>query len=110
MKNKISMIQQGDVTLRKVTKEELKQAVKVKNDKRGVVLAEGEVTGHYHGIEEVEDAELYRIGERMLLSVEKPVQLKHQEHHAITIEPGIWEIGIVREWDYLKGMSAPVVD
>lgn len=107
---KTKQLQQGDVLLTRITKEQLKNAVKVPMDKRGIVLAEGEVTGHYHGIEEIEDAELYRIGEKMLLSVKEPVELKHQEHGPITIEPGVWEIGIVREYDYLTQMVRSVVD
>lgn len=109
MKKQIKQLQQGDVIVRRVTLD-ISKAKKVSPDKRGVVLAEGEATGHYHGIENIEDAELYRIGEQMILSVKNPVDLKHQEHGTVTIEPGIWEIGIVREYDYFKQMERKVID
>jgi hypothetical protein len=104
-----TQLQQGDVLLRRVTID-ISKAEKVKRDKRGIVLAEGEVTGHFHGIENCEDAELIKIGEKMLLSVSKPVDLKHQEHGTITIEPGVWEVGGVVEYDYFQEMQRRVID
>lgn len=108
MKNKLSY-QQGDVLLKPIATLPAK-AKKVKPGKRGHILAEGEITGHHHRIEEIDDAELYREGERMLLAVEKETQLKHEEHGTITVPPGVYEVGIVREWDYLKEMERKVVD
>ena len=110
MKNK-NMLQQGDVLLNRVNID-ITNAVKVKKDRRGVVLAEGEVTGHYHGIEVDEDeAELIKLGDKMLLNVKtESVTLKHQEHNPIIIEKGIWEFGQVVEKDWLSGMVNPVRD
>lgn len=108
MKTK-SQLQQGDVLLKPIATLP-KGATLVKPSKRGHVLAEGEVTGHHHRIEEIEDAELYREGERMLLAVEKETRLTHEEHGTITVPPGVYEIGIVREWDYLAEMERKVVD
>ncbi len=109
MKNK--MLQQGDVMLVK-TNIDISNATLIKKDARGLVLAEGEVTFHYHGIEAAEDeAELIRIGEKMLLHVKAPsVTLKHQEHKPIEIEKGIWQVGIVQEYDYFSKMTRPVQD
>lgn len=105
------MIQQGDVILHK-TNIDISNAVKVDKDKRGIVLAEGEHTGHYHGIEVEEDeAELIKIGEKMLLHVKTDsVTLKHQEHGPITIDKGVWEVGQVVEKDWLNDMVRKVVD
>lgn len=72
------------------------------------VLAHGE-SGHSHVVEG-EDAELIQIGERMLLKLTKEATVKHEEHHAITLEPGIWEIGRVKEYDYLSRMARNVQD
>ena len=103
--------QQGDVIMNKLPDNFLegKEFKKIPYDHRGVILAEGESTGHYHGIEE-SDAELIKIGERMLLRVTSTVTLKHQEHKHFTIEPGIWEIGQVVEKDWLADMVKVVVD
>lgn len=107
---KIKQLQQGDVILRRVTKSNLKGAIKLNPDQRGIVLAEGEVTGHYHAIENIDDAELYRIGEKMLLSIKEPVELTHQEHGTVSITPGVWEVGIVKEYDYFQEMERNVID
>lgn len=106
-----NQIQQGDVLLNKVNIN-ITDAQKIKQDNRGIVLAEGEATGHYHSIEVWEDeAELIRIGEKMLLNVKADsVILKHQEHGSIEIDKGIWEIGQVVEKDWLSGMVNPVRD
>lgn len=112
MKTKLKMWQQGDV-LGKPLAELPAGLVPVKKDKRGVVLAEGEHTGHYHGIEDggVQLLEHPETKTRYLVnSSDKPATLKHQEHNPITVNPGIFEIGIVREVDHLTGMVAPVVD
>lgn len=105
------MIQQGDVILNKVDID-LIGGTKIKKDSRGIVLAEGEATGHFHGIDVEEDeAELIKIGERMLLNVKaKSVTLKHQEHKPLTIEKGVWEVGQVVEKDWLNDMVRKVVD
>ena len=103
--------QQGDVLLKKVT--ELPKGVKeIKSDKRGVVLAEGETTGHYHGISEDGVALLEcPKGKRYVKnSNSHSVNLTHQEHKPITVDPGIWEIRIVREYDYFQEMERKVVD
>lgn len=64
------------------------------------VLAHGE-SGHTHKIDASEDdVELIQIGEQMLLNVKNPVSVVHEEHEVQMLEPGIWEIGRVREEDH----------
>lgn len=109
MKNtKQVMLQQGDVLISSIqppNTETLSNAKTVKRDKRGFVLAEGEVTGHYHGIQcEESDMELIQIGEKMLANIKSPVCLTHQEHKPITIPVGWYEIGIVVEEDEFGDM------
>ena len=66
MKNKLTQLQQGDVLLKRVENINIQDGKKAKRDPRGIVLAEGEVTGHYHGIEcDESEAELIQIGEKM---------------------------------------------
>ena len=91
-------------------RKKLKNATKIKPDHRGHVLAEGEVTGHCHSIEACDDTELYKIGEELILANEKQATLKHQEHAPVKIKPGLWESGIVVEFDYLSKMERKVVD
>ena len=72
------------------------------------VLAHGE-SGHSHVIED-DDAELVQIGERMLLRLEKAATIQHEEHLPITLEPGVWEIGRVKEFDWFERMERQVCD
>lgn len=102
--------QQGDVLFKHVKNISLEGATKLKPGKRGLILADGEHTGHAHCIEEETDAELYQIGERMLLKLTATKTVTHEEHKPVTLEPGTWEIGRVREYDYFQKMERTVRD
>lgn len=107
MKTANTKVQQGDVILRKLTAMPDGNAAPV--SKGRCVLAEGESTGHAHVIED-DEAELIRIGERMLLKLGRAATVVHEEHGPITLAPGIWEVGRVQEYDYLSKMARPVAD
>lgn len=109
MKTKIAKKcwQQGDVVGRKL--ESLPDGEQKLVSRKRLVLAEGEHTGHSHTIED-DDAELIQIGERMLLKLTKQATVTHQEHGPITMEPGIWEIGRVKEYDWFQKMERQVMD
>ena len=109
MKTKIAKCraQQGDVVLVKLL---AMPKGKPKSVSKGrCVLAEGETTGHMHAVED-DEAELVQIGERMLLMLGKAATVTHQEHGPITLDPGIWEIGRVQEYDYWSKMARSVAD
>lgn len=76
------MIRQGDVLL--VAEDEIPStATEVPPDVRGVVLAEGEVTGHAHRIPAryAGNAAKYRDeGDAQYLRVTAPVPFRHEEH------------------------------
>ena len=100
-------IQQGDVV---ITRLETMPVGKPKTvSRRRCVLAEGEVTGHAHVIED-DEAELIQIGERMLLRLGQSAIVTHEEHKPITLEPGLYEIGRVAEYDYFAKMVRNVAD
>ena len=109
MKNKTKAknnFQQGDLIGRKL-------ASMPEGDQKSVaklrcVLAHGE-SGHSHIIED-DEAELIQIGERMLLKLENEATIQHEKHKPITLEPGIWEIGRVKEFDYFAMMERQVID
>jgi hypothetical protein len=100
--------QQGDVIIRNVT-EIPDGAVRVKRTLKGFVLAEGEATGHAHRIVE-HGAELYEKDGILYIKVEKPVQVKHEEHKPITLTEGIYRVGHVREYDPFKEEARRIVD
>ena len=68
------------------------------------------MTGHAHAIEQIDNCCLYEKDGTLYLTVERDVVLRHEEHHAQTITPGNYQIGIVREYDYLREMERSVVD
>jgi len=91
--------QQGDVLFFAVDgmPKELKP---VKNTRAGLVtFAEGEVTGHHHscaadGVTLMEDEE-----GTLWCHCDEEVTVTHQEHGPVTLKPGDYKIGIVREVD-----------
>ena len=63
-------------------------------------LAEGEATGHAHTVEACPEVTFHEDGDGVLyLGVEQPTTITHQEHGPITVEPGTYRIGRVREVD-----------
>ena len=104
--------QQGDVNLEKLACLPQGEEFKTIEPRNGhIILAEGEFTGHFHGIEEAEGIKLVegQDGSQYLVN-EVPATIKHQEHKPITLEPGIWEIGQTYEYDYLQEMNRFVAD
>jgi len=101
--------QQGDVLLKKIDALPEGAVAKVL-DKGHIILAYGEVTGHAHRITDTVNSLFYEKDGKSYLKVNTPVKLTHEEHHTQVIPEGIWEIGIVQEYDYLKDMVRAVVD
>lgn len=96
----ICQYRQGDVFL--VAIDTIPAGAKpVKKDARGVVLAEGEATGHHHRIgpkfrsaTKLEHAE----GTFLRVTGGDVVMLTHEEHAPITIPPGNYRVRIQREY------------
>lgn len=110
--------QQGDVLLKKI--EELPGDL---TEIKGKVLQEGETTGHKHQFKTNAGVKLFqKSGEHPLpgltitpnglkyIHVQEVSLLYHEEHKSISVEPGVYEIDIVREFDYDKNEMARVVD
>ncbi len=107
-KEAIMQIQQGDVLIRKAHID-LTDAKNIKRKNGAIILAEGEATGHAHRIFDV-NALFFEKDGKFYLKNDKSVIVQHEEHEPITIEPGIWEVGQVREKNWLSGMISKVVD
>lgn len=94
------MYRQGDVLI--VAIDEIpSSSTEVPRAKRGIVLAEGEVTGHAHRIPS-RSATLYRTEtDARYLRVtagKTPAVLKHEEHAKIELPPGNYRVTIHREY------------
>jgi hypothetical protein len=87
---------QGDVLLLKVDD----VPTQAEPEPRGgrIVLAEGEVTGHAHAIEEHDARVFTHDGQRYLLTRSR-AQLIHEEHAPIEVPPGAYRVIIQREYE-----------
>lgn len=92
-----TMYQQGDVLL--FTVEAVPAEAKPrKTDPRGLVLAEGEATGHAHVVRDSGCA-LLEAEDKTYMTVKKGATVVHEEHKAVTLPPGAYEVRKVREVD-----------
>ena len=102
--------QQGDVVITKI--EALPSGLKPKHAAaRGFVIAEGEVTGHAHTIatDAVEAMFTDQAGV-IYAQLKKQVDLLHEEHHPVTLPPGLYRFGGVQEYDHFTEEARQVVD
>ena len=99
MKNIPFIIRQGDVIIRRIS-ELPENLTPIKRDKRGVVLAEGEISGHFHGIatKGVKHYAAPDAGVTYLEVQEAMALLKHDEHATAKLPPGKYEVRIQREY------------
>ena len=116
--------QQGDVILQQVSEEEFNSSTQIKyktvTHKTRAVLAEGEATDHYHAVymeDMLDNAGItlckkteYDRQNRGIIVTGAPVELKHEEHDTITLEPGFYLQRIVKEYDHISGITRRVAD
>lgn len=79
---------QGDVLLQPVDALPV-EATKI-TGKMPIILAEGEATRHAHRIKRSRKVRHHIANGEMYLEVLEPVDLEHEEHAAITVDPGIY--------------------
>lgn len=85
-----------------------KGARTVERTAKGYIIAEGEATGHAHVIDD--DIRLYEKDGTLYVSTSKTVEVLHEEHRPVRLQSGIWEVGIVREYDPFKEETRRVAD
>lgn len=94
------MVRQGDVLVLPIA--ELPANIgKMEPEGGRLILARGEATGHHHSIAFSDRVAMFRedgSGSGLFLTVggTSPVALEHQEHSALKIEPGSYEVRIQR--------------
>ncbi len=92
----LKTIRQGDVLLQEIKKINTKKQI----GKDKFTLAYGEKTGHHHDI--IGNLKVFETPQKqILLEVERPSMLTHQEHQHIKIEPGLYKVVIQREYTLL---------
>ena len=93
-----AMYRQGDILLVRVHAiPDGGRAVEAEDGR--LILARGEVTGHHHSVA-VADAELVDVEARgVFLRIMEATPLVHQEHAAIVLAPGAYEVRRQREYE-----------
>lgn len=90
---------QGDVLIVKI--DSLPEGTQqIKPDNGRTILAYGEVTGHAHAID-ASVSRLFEVSgvEDKFLVVDEATSVTHEEHSAIALEPGTYQVRIQREYD-----------
>lgn len=94
---------------------------------KGATIAFGEVTGHNHTFYDdtvclaekfdhrtdkgSKAVKLYEAADKSLFAeIVAPVFLRHQEHLPIEFKPGVYRIGIVREYDWAEKRARKIID
>lgn len=90
------ILRQGDVLLKRV-KSIPDGAKPVQRESGRIVLAYGEATGHAHAVMD-EDVQLLIAGDHRFLEVKSPATLRHEEHGAVAIPSGKFEV--IRQREY----------
>jgi len=111
MKVNMNFCQQGDVLIEKF-EGKLPEGLKRKTPTdKGLVIREGEVTGHAHRVEDCPDVEMYENDDGTIFIVaKKEFIVDHEEHKSHVIPAGIYISEPVREYDHLTEESKPVRD
>ena len=88
------LYRQGDVLFRKISK--LPDGER--RQRKDATVAYGEVTGHHHSLPK--SAGTLTLDEQNVtyLTIEELTEVTHQEHGAITLEPGLYEVRQQREF------------
>jgi hypothetical protein len=114
----VKLYRQGDVLLRKINAMPEFASWGKPKPVAGGIVAEGEATGHHHRM--VGDAEVVTgttefrrgngssFGSGMFVTVAGPAQLVHEEHAALDLEAGVYEV--VRQREYAPGRERRVYD
>ena len=106
----MNQLQQGDVLFVKVSTlpSNLKAAP---TTRRGIILADGETTGHAHTIEDLENVNVF-VDESGALYVEakEATVVTHEEHKPVTLPAGIYKVGRVQEVDPFENEIRSVRD
>lgn len=108
----MNIYRHGDVLITPI--QSIPNGVKRKKD---AILAYGEATGHNHQLvltdaqfKEQLDVYINKLTQKIYFENNQPVELKHQEHKTITIQPGIYQVDIEREYDYFTKNINTVID
>ena len=93
----MKVFRQGDVLLVQVKALPKESAISKREDGQ-IILAFGEVTGHAHRIAEPAKAKLWSAQAERYLQVLETTSLAHEEHSAVELAPGIYQVAIQTDY------------
>lgn len=89
------IVRQGDIMLKRIDKIE-----GAKQIHRGGMIEEGEQTGHVHRLPDNVSKFYETSNGKMLIELEKPAQITHEDHLPVHTPEGSFEVIKEREFDY----------
>lgn len=96
-----AQFRQGDVLLIRCESEP-KGSGKILEAGNRIVLALGEATGHAHAVHGMDAALFAGSNGSRILNLATEATLKHEEHAAIELEKGTYEVRLQRTWSMLE--------
>jgi hypothetical protein len=91
----MKIYRQGDVLIRRIKAVPQNTA----NKRESGILAFGEVTGHCHKLDSLDQAEVLEIGSDLYLRVgDEGVRIVHDEHAPISLPSGNYQVTIQKEY------------
>lgn len=100
--------QQGDVLISAV--KDFPKGSEVSIKKNMYVIAEGETTGHLHGIPVEDGVDVCVLDDKVFMKNDHSVTIHHDEHAPIEIPEGVWQFDIVQEYDHFLEETRKVQD
>ena len=100
----MKLFRQGDILFK-----EIASIPKKAKKRKGLVVAEGEATGHKHEFTNPQ-VSLWEYDSKLYAQVPYPAEIIHPEHDRLIIEKGEYEIINEREFDYVENDLRKVVD
>lgn len=69
------------------------------------IIADSETTGNHHVVDMVRGTKVFKSGNRTFIKNEKETNVRcvhPNRHDAITMKPGVYEVGIQQEYDHFE--------
>jgi hypothetical protein len=89
-----TLYRQGDVLIRRIA-----SLPRGAQRREGTTLAEGELTGHSHRLQQADAVQLWMQDHHLFLEIKEPsATLVHEEHQAIALPQGFYQIWRQREY------------
>lgn len=110
MENTLNIGLHGEAVL--ILRASLPEGAKKLPHNGDLIIAPSETVGNHHRVYcEEKEAVMYEKNGTLYLQVTEPVGVTcTDKHDRAVLDPGVYEIGAQREWDYLEQLERKVAD